>query len=779
MFTRWFGFVLGALVGAVAGAALLWWTGFAPELSRARALVSALGNGPQAAPIGGTLPSGVNSSRPGSDVATGGGGPFILGRFESELRQCLKLESPPARHQAVEAAVRLVDDPHLRDVLIASDALLPGTLRRAARDTLLRRWAIRDVQAAVTYAAAIGVAEEREQALNVTLRPWIERFGDPALAWVQAVPTGPAKFACWQVAARTLGSENPAVGQALLEQLPVTERRSELLREFYSSWAASDPAAAIRSVTKASRNPDASLVGMLLGHLAMTDLAQARQILQDLPLGILRSAVHDELLAILLPAEPSAAGEFVVSLSSGGHRNEMAATVAQHWAAVNPAAGVAWAQGLQDLSMKKMALNAAYLGWAERDPAGAAAAVKELPLDADTRRLLPPIAQALGKVSPQRALEWAAQFSTLREREAATSGALESIAVESPRTAVDAVMKMPAGTLRERLVASVAASIAARDPIAAAELVRDFQHGPVGAITTGVVIPELAKVNPVAALELIKNFSDIASQQEGYVELARSWADADLDAAVAWAKTLPAGETQEKALVGLLESWTNKDPAAAARFVETSMNPNNRGPMLAEVAGSWARQDPLAATDWASKLPAGLSRNQAVVSALSEWAVEAPSDAAEYVVKLPVGVEQTEAAMAVIQRWADADPETVALWIEQFPEGELREQAGTALLGRWGQVEPGAAGDWVGKLPVGAFRDTAAAQLAQALVENDAPAAFQWIGSISDATARDLAYERGFRTWLAHDPTKARQWMEQETNLPLTVQRRLKSLVNP
>ncbi|MSU35440.1 MAG: hypothetical protein EXS36_10060 [Pedosphaera sp.] len=219
--------------------------------------------------------------------------------------------------------------------------MLPGNLRRTAHDTLLRRWVIRDVKAATAYAAAIGFVDEREQALNVTLRPWIERLSDPALAWVQAVPAGPARFACWQVVARTLGSENPAAGQALLEQLPVTERRSELLREFYSSWAATDSAAAIRSAIKASRNPDPSLVGMLLGHLAETDLAQARQILQDLPLGIERSAVHDELLSILLPSKPAAAGEFVVSLSLGGHRNELAATVAQHWAAVNPAAGVA------------------------------------------------------------------------------------------------------------------------------------------------------------------------------------------------------------------------------------------------------------------------------------------------------------------------------------------------------------------------------------------------------------------------------------------------------
>lgn len=95
MFTRWLGFVLGVLVGAAAGTALLWRTWLVPELNRARDRVVALGNG---SPVASS--SGKEASRPGLDASTVDG-PFALGRFESELRQCLKLEKPAARHQAV------------------------------------------------------------------------------------------------------------------------------------------------------------------------------------------------------------------------------------------------------------------------------------------------------------------------------------------------------------------------------------------------------------------------------------------------------------------------------------------------------------------------------------------------------------------------------------------------------------------------------------------------------------------------------------------------------
>ena len=208
--------------------------------------------------------------------------------------------------------------------------------------------------------------------------------------------------------------------------------------------------------------------------------------------------------------------------------------------------------------------------------------------------------------------------------------------------------------------------------------------------------------------------------------IASQWASTgETDAALAWARALPAGEGRTNALGSVFERWAAEAPEEAVRQA-LALPAEDRQRALPNAARGWANQDPAAVIRWATSIPEENVRNEIRDNALGVWANRAPQEAAGWVAGLPA-----------------AD----------------RERPLTQLIDRWASSDIEAAAEWLNRQPADRVRDGAVANLAGRLVQEDPEAAVAWAAAITDDGRRRNKTEEIVRNWMRFDPQGARAWV--------------------
>jgi hypothetical protein len=304
-----------------------------------------------------------------------------------------------------------------------------------------------------------------------------------------------------------------------------------------------------------------------------------------------------ELVKLGARLDPAFAAELVDRFGGGGdQRAELVGLTARAWAATDPDAGLAWADGLEgDLRDRALAQIADQFVGSAPD-AGETVA---------------------GRISDPRArsgfMEKAAQLRV----SAGVGDALAWISTLDPGD--QAAAWRGAAQQWSRLDPALAAGFAAAtdDPVARRALADEAASA-------------WARLEPDAAAAWARGLpGDVQGSALGRV-LAR-WSESDPAAAATSAGQIEDPEVRGNLLRKVVGHWARSDPAAAASWVTSGQAADPVSiANYREVASHWTRSDPAAASAWTASLPDGPGRDAAVASLASNVAADDPVGAAAW-----------------------------------------------------------------------------------------------------------------------------------------------------
>ena len=283
------------------------------------------------------------------------------------------------------------------------------------------------------------------------------------------------------------------------------------------------------------------------------------------------------------------------------------------------------------------------------------------------------------------------------------------------------------------------------------------------------LLASLTAADPARAAEWLRNpenplvdFPALGHILAGTV--GKEWVRQDLDAALAWAATLP--ETQRTgAYVGVLGTLAGTDPAAAARLAGQLEPGDARLNIVGDISRSWAKKSPEQAMIWAQSLD-GTEHQIAFRDIFRTWATTQPTAAARFLDGIPTESITGELLKAVAEPWSTQAPTEAAVWIMARPEGLPRDEALRGVMWNWTKQNPVDASSWLSSQPAGRTRDSGIEGLVLATFDSDPAGALTWANSISEDTQRAAAITAGMATWLGRDPPAAEAWAA-ENGMPL------------
>ena len=182
---------------------------------------------------------------------------------------------------------------------------------------------------------------------------------------------------------------------------------------------------------------------------------------------------------------------------------------------------------------------------------------------------------------------------------------------------------------------------------------------------------------------------------------------------------------------------------------------------LDDATERWSRKDRPAALAWARTLPAGKTRASALEGIYRQWSEKAPREAAEAILhESASGPELDTIANLALGHWPKEDPAGALAWAARLP-AEVNLANGYGILAeRAGRDDPAAGAKWLETLPSGAPRDEAVARYSIQAVDRDGTAALEWAHTIADPEKRLGTMRRLTRDWFSRSPGEAYTWLQ-------------------
>src|SRR5262249_22985599 len=157
-------------------------------------------------------------------------------------------------------------------------------------------------------------------------------------------------------------------------------------------------------------------------------------------------------------------------------------------------------------------------------------------------------------------------------------------------------------------------------------------------------------------------------------QVSVAWANTNLPASVAWAKSLPESSGKAVALMNIAYEAARMEPLTSLELAVMLPPSPERDRLLVHATSQWVALDPGAATTWAQSISdADLKQTvlaATVVALASQNGASAANLAANY---LQPGGDQDRAVVAIVQRWAESSPRAAADWVSQFPDTTVRQ----------------------------------------------------------------------------------------------------------
>ena len=146
-----------------------------------------------------------------------------------------------------------------------------------------------------------------------------------------------------------------------------------------------------------------------------------------------------------------------------------------------------------------------------------------------------------------------------------------------------------------------------------------------------------------------------------------------LEAGVAWAEQLDAGDLQAVALRQVANRFTNEDPKAAAEWARQFSKNDQNSRLFGEVVREWG--DVNAATAWMESLEPSLAQRDALSAVYGFRGAKEPHAAVQDILNMPPSDNRNFAINGFISGLAHQDPEAAVLWAAEITEPGMRQAA--------------------------------------------------------------------------------------------------------
>lgn len=327
---------------------------------------------------------------------------------------------------------------------------------------------------------------------------------------------------------------------AKLDDMPIAER---MMASFllFGKWAETDPTAAMAYAGKTRMGN--LMRPMILQNWASTD-----------PQGAAEYYAKN-------PREFAAMGLMGGGRGSGGGSGS--SVIAAEWAKQDPKAALAWASSLTG-NDKNSAMGGVIREVANTDPAKGWAMVAQM--DADSQASA--YRDIAGKWGAQDYAEAERQIASLPadQQVAARSAALEGLSKKDPEQAVGKLATIAAGESRDKV--------------------------------TRVAVDNWSRTDAAKAAAWVMASADESAQQGAVDSLMPNYVAQNPQAALAFAKGLPAGDTRDTALTSYVFTDRTMPPAERIKVAQNIGDENARSRSLTVTAGMWMMEDPKAANEF-------------------------------------------------------------------------------------------------------------------------------------------------------------------------------------
>jgi len=239
--------------------------------------------------------------------------------------------------------------------------------------------------------------------------------------------------------------------------------------------------------------------------------------------------------------EPISAAKFLDSIRSDG-LNFIAAwrSVAENWAASDPAAALAWVDSHVNAQNTKFAVAAAVRAYLANDPGAAEAYVAAHADEPDHQQLASLIADHISREDPQRAKEWVSQLSNPEARRYGNHSIAMRAVLTNPQAATEWAATLP-----------------------------DAERG----LAINVAVGEWAKKDPQAAAQWLSGLSGTL-RDEAISSYSMRVAAQDPTAALTWASSVSDPAMQEMSVQRIVASWAKRNPSEAQAWIQNSSLPD-------------------------------------------------------------------------------------------------------------------------------------------------------------------------------------------------------------
>ena len=430
--------------------------------------------------------------------------------------------------------------------------------------------------------------------------------------------------------------------------------------------------------------------------------------------------------------DPARAAELADQLPSWTAKRDLLSVVMFAWGRIDPQAAGQWGVQFKErtqgtLDQRNTALRYAVVGMVTRDPKLAEQLMwKHLQEEGwgGTPRTTPmEAARELAKSYPVAALAMAEKITGHEAfRVDALRGVLREWARKDPAAARAALGSRKEADFQKAFPRDLAEGWASLDPRAAAAYARTIEDPQVRIMALALVAREMACSDPKAAAELCAIFAplNVGKWHEQFprlglivAEVGRRCAVNDLQAAIAWADSLPAayGGCRVNAFDGVAAGWAEKDPKAALQYYTTGEKAStdrartNRGTGAAypAIARQLACSDVEAALKLVAVSESLVLKSHVIHEVALAFAGRDPAAAADLVQRWSGVVDyygyRSGAAAAVGAAWAAKEPKLAAAWAVRLVPDRDRAAALRAVAAAWARRSLPEARQWADSLP--------------------------------------------------------------------------------
>ncbi len=541
-------------------------------------------------------------------------------------------------------------------------------------------------------------------------------------------------------------SEVEAALDQVIEHNPAG-RHYDLLPMLYHRWCELDLAAALEHATRQEGNQQSASVGAVVGWWAARDPDAAWEWFETEGHSLEMASPGQTILVGIAKTDPEKA--LVLHRESEAYRrssnSDSPAFLYGTWALDDPAAAAARLDGEKNASVRMSATNSILNSWSQSDPDAAWAWIQQRPRSEERLFAIGVFFSQSALNDPSRGEEFLAGLEPGYERDKALESMVSGLSFRDPARAYEIAKRYSGDPVEDAgLLYSVFSSWARREPEKAFQVARDeLPSGRNREGLLGQIIQTTSQQDVDLATRML---AEIGTQGElGFAvgSIARNKAKENVEAALAWADSLPKGNAREQATSEVFSEWVADAPAEAAAGAMERAKDDPGSNLPRTVLGGWAGREPFQAIEWAME-NAGEDRRASLVSGLiMPWAQKDLPGAVEWVTALPSEDKQLKGACLgqLAYVWADRDPEEATAWLDSLEPGGSRDQAISSYAGR--------------------------------VYHRDPERGMTWALKMEDENQRNGIFESMARRYLASDPDKARAWIEENPEISVDVRERI------